>query len=69
MRPEIYLPMWFLTLLKDFFNDFISKFGGFCPFLGDIGPFFRPDLGGELGDGYQLHIYINQDFLRPWEEV
>jgi hypothetical protein len=37
----------------------------FSSFLGDIGPFFRPDLGGKLGDGYQLQIYINQGFLRP----
>jgi hypothetical protein len=34
--------------------------------LGDIGPFLRPDLGGKLGDGYQLQIYINQGFLKPW---
>jgi hypothetical protein len=34
-------------------------FGDFWPFLGHIGPFFRPDLGRKLGDGYQLHIYIN----------
>jgi hypothetical protein len=38
---------------------------GFCPFLGDIGLFFRPDLGGKLGDGYQLRIYINKGFLKP----
>jgi hypothetical protein len=44
-------------------------FGDFWPFLGDIGPFLRPDLGGKLGDGYQLQIYINQAFLRPWEDI
>jgi hypothetical protein len=43
--------------------------GDFCPFWEDIGPFFRPNIGGKLGDGYQLQIYINQDFLRPWEEI
>jgi hypothetical protein len=31
----------------------------FWPILGDIGLFLRPDLGGKLGDGYQLEIYIN----------
>jgi hypothetical protein len=40
--------------------------GDFCPFLGDIGPFLRPDLGRKLGDDNQLQIYINQAFLRPW---
>jgi hypothetical protein len=35
------------------------------PLSRDIGPFFRPDLGGKLGDGYQIQIYINQAFLRP----
>jgi hypothetical protein len=44
-------------------------FGDFWPILGDIGPFLRPDLGGKLGDGYQLQIYINQTFLRPWEDI
>jgi hypothetical protein len=45
---------------------FLGSFGDFWPFLGDIGPFFRPYLGGKLGDGYQLQIYINHAFLRPW---
>ena len=38
-------------------------------FFGGYWAFFRPDLGGKLGDGYQLQIYINQAFLRPWEEI
>jgi hypothetical protein len=41
----------------------------FGQYLGDIGPFFRPDLGGKLGDGYQLQIYINQGFLKPREDI
>jgi hypothetical protein len=49
-------------------NGFLARLRGFNPFLGDIGPFLRPDLGGKLGDGYQLQIYINQAFLRPWRE-
>jgi hypothetical protein len=44
-------------------------FWRFLALLGDIGPFLRPDLGGKLGDGYQLQIYIKQAFLRPWEEI
>jgi hypothetical protein len=47
------------------FNDFWSNFGDFWPILGDIGPFLRPNIGGKLGDGYQLQIYINQGFLEP----
>jgi hypothetical protein len=48
------------------FIDFIQQIWRFWPILGDIGPFLRPDLGRKLGDGYQLQIYINQAFLRPW---
>jgi hypothetical protein len=51
------------------FIDFISNFGDFWPILGDIGPFLRPDLGGKLGDGYQLQIYIKKGLLDPWEEI
>jgi hypothetical protein len=51
------------------FVDFIQQFWRFLAFLGDIGPFLRPDLGRKLGDGYQLQIYINQAFLRPWEDI
>jgi hypothetical protein len=50
-------------------SDFIILFGrfdGVYPLLGDIRPFLRPDLGGKLGDGYQLQIYINHAFLRSW---
>jgi hypothetical protein len=39
------------------------------PILGDIGPFLRLDLGRKLGDDNQPQIYINQAFLRPWEEI
>jgi hypothetical protein len=45
--------------------DFINIIERFWSFLGDIGPFLRPNLGGKLGDGYQLQIYINQGFLKP----
>jgi hypothetical protein len=51
------------------FNDFRRNFGDFWPILVDIGPFLRPDLGGKLGYGYQLQIYINQAFLRPLEDI
>jgi hypothetical protein len=58
--------LWVLTLYYDFLNGFYSDIGRFNPFLRDLGPFFRPDLGGMLGDGYQLQAYINQRFLNPW---
>jgi hypothetical protein len=32
----------------------LGVFGDFWPFEGDIGPFLMPNLGGKLGDGYQL---------------
>jgi hypothetical protein len=59
----------FLNFIIIFFNDFSAVLMGFWPFLGDIGPFFRPDIGEKLGDGYQLQIYINQGLLKPRKEV
>jgi hypothetical protein len=46
-----------------------SIIGDFWPILQDIGPFLRPDLREKLGDGYQLQIYINQSFLKPWKDI
>jgi hypothetical protein len=60
---------WVFDLGIVIFIDFISSCGDFWPILGDIGPFLRPDLGGKLGYGYQLQIYINQDFLEQWEDI
>jgi hypothetical protein len=51
------------------FNGLLARFGRFNPFLEDLGPFLRPDLGGKLGVCYQLQAYINQRFLKPWREV
>jgi hypothetical protein len=47
------------------FNGFLTSFGRFSPFLEDLGPFLRPDLGGKLGVCYPLQAYINQRFLKP----
>jgi hypothetical protein len=33
------------------FLDFYADFGGFWPFLGDLEPDLRPDLGRKLGGG------------------
>jgi hypothetical protein len=41
------------------FNGFLSQFGRFSPFLEDLGPFLRPDLGEKLGGCYPLQVYIN----------
>jgi hypothetical protein len=49
--------------------DFSMFIGDFLLFLGDIGPFLRLYLGGKLGDGYQLQIYIKQALLRPEKEI
>jgi hypothetical protein len=65
LRP-IFDIKWIFNFIIWFFIDFINRFEGFWSFLGDIGPFLRPDLGEKLGDGYQLQIYINQGFLKPW---
>jgi hypothetical protein len=51
------------------FYDFIQQFWRFWSFLGDIGPFFRPDLGGKLGVCCQHQAYLNQRFLEPGKEV
>jgi len=58
----------FKLYYKDF-NGLLARFGRFNPFLEDLAPFLRPDLGGKLGDGYQFQAYINQRLLKPWEEV
>jgi len=49
---------WVLTIAYDFLLILLLKLEIFGQILGDIGPFLRPYLGGKLGDGYQLHIYI-----------
>jgi hypothetical protein len=45
---------WVCTILYGFYIDFRPAIGDIWPFLGDIGPFLKPDIGGKLGDGYQL---------------
>jgi hypothetical protein len=52
-------------LYKLIFIDFLNSFEGFWSFLGDIGPFFRPDLGEKLGGCYPLLVYKIQRFLEP----
>jgi hypothetical protein len=42
-------------------------FSGFSPFLGDIGPFWRPNSWRKLEVRNQLQGYINQACLRPRE--
>jgi hypothetical protein len=68
-RPDgiipIYVKKWVFDLEIVILFYFLNKFVGFWSFLGDIGPFLRPDLGGKLGYGYQLQIYINQGLLKP----
>jgi hypothetical protein len=41
------------------FNGFSACLGGFNPFLEDLRPFLRPDLGGKLRVCFQLQAYIN----------
>jgi hypothetical protein len=56
---------WFLNFIIVIFYDVLGSFGDFWPILGDIGPLFRPNLGGKLGDVYQIQIYIKHAFLSP----
>jgi hypothetical protein len=63
----MFLKSVFLNHIINIFQWFYSRFGDFWSLLEDIEPFFRLDLGGELGDGYQLDIHIKQALLRPWE--
>jgi hypothetical protein len=50
-------PKWVFILYNKYFNGLIAIFGRFNPFLEDLGPFLRPDLGRKLGDGYELQAY------------
>jgi hypothetical protein len=50
------------------FSDFSVSFERFWPFLEDLEPFFRPDLGGKLGFCFQLQYYIIQRFLEALRE-
>jgi hypothetical protein len=52
-----------------FLIDYMPVNDGFSPFLGDIGHFWSPNFGRKLGMDNQLQIYINQAFLRPWEDI
>ena len=51
------------------FNGFLTSFGRSNPFLEDLGPFLRLDLGGKLGICFQLQAYINQRFLETLERL
>jgi hypothetical protein len=50
---------WFLLIYSTGFRWILA-------ILGDIGPFFRPDLGEKLGGCYPIFAYINHRFLNPW---
>jgi hypothetical protein len=65
VAPYIIPKVGFVTILKDF-NGFLTSFGRFSPFLEDLGPFLRPDIGEKLGVCCQLQVYINQRFLKLW---
>jgi hypothetical protein len=66
---EAYIVSGFLNYIYKIFNGFLASFGRFWPFLEDLEPFLRPDLGGKLGVCCQLQAYINQRFLEALEEV
>jgi hypothetical protein len=53
LRP-IYLPKWVSNFIIVILLILFCIFGDFWPILGNIGPFFMPNLGGKLEDGYQL---------------
>jgi hypothetical protein len=55
----------FLTILYDFLLGFYADFGGFWPFLGDLEPKLRPDLGEKLGFDSNSKSYKNQRFWQP----
>jgi hypothetical protein len=57
-----YFQKWVFILYYMIFIDFLSNFERFWSFLEDLGPFFRPDIGGKLGVYYPLQAYINQRF-------
>jgi hypothetical protein len=48
------------------FNGFLSIFGRFNPFLEDLGPFLRPNIGGEVGSLfptsclYKIEVHIRK---------
>jgi len=44
----VFIPYYMILM------DFSRSFERFSPFLEDLGPFLRPDLGEKLGGGYQL---------------
>jgi len=52
---------------KDFIG-FFSSFEKFWPILGDLGPFFRPNLREKLRGCYPPQVYIKKRLLKPWRE-
>jgi hypothetical protein len=58
---------WLFILYNRDFNGLLARFRRFNPFLEDLGPYLRPDLGGKLGVCFQIQVYINQRLLNPWE--
>ena len=60
---------WVLLYSYGFLIDFYACNSGFLPFLGDIGHFWRPDFGKNLGMDNQLQIYKRKACLRPWRIV
>jgi hypothetical protein len=67
LRP-IFSIKWGLKPYYNIFMDFLARFGRFNQFFEDLGPFFRPNLGGKLGFFYPLQVYIQKRFLNPWRE-
>jgi len=60
-----YLQIVGFKLYDKIFNGLLARFGRFNPFLEDLGPFLRPDLGGKLGVCCQLDAYIKHRLLKP----
>jgi hypothetical protein len=53
LSPNYSYKVGFYNIFMDFI-DFMLVIEDVWPILGDIGSFFRPDLGRKLGDGYQI---------------
>jgi hypothetical protein len=55
--------LWVFKPYIKIFCGFFADFGGFWPFLGDLEPKKRPDLGETLGFDSQLKFYKKPEVL------
>jgi hypothetical protein len=62
-----FIQKWVFFAIVGILFGLMPFLNGFSSFLGDIGHFWNPNFGRNLGMDKKLQIHINQVCLRPWK--